>query len=89
MKEKEYQPRRPKVKEDVYTDKPLGIMVELKKNLTAIMRVIRTNESRGHNTERELHRTAIIQEVHRLCAILPDHKIIGMAEGEHKRLQAA
>ena len=45
-----YQPRRPKVKEDVYTDKPLGIMVELKKNLTAIMRIIRTNETKGTDT---------------------------------------
>ena len=35
----DYQPRRPKVKENVYTDKHLGIVVELKKNMTSIVRL--------------------------------------------------
>ena len=34
-----YRPRRPKEKESIYTDKVLGIAVELKKTMTAMIRL--------------------------------------------------
>ena len=84
-----YQPRRRKDKEDIYIVKALGTMVEIKKKMTALIRAIKLNEIKGMHPQRDQQQQDNTDELCRLAKIMPDHIVLGMTEGEHKRLQAA
>ena len=84
-----YRPRRPKAREDIYTDNVLGIAVELKKNMTAIIRLHKIRASKDAHPDRDKHYEDITKEILRLSKILPEPKVFGLTESEQNRLQTA
>ena len=93
-------PRRPKVKEEVYTDRPLGVMVELKKTMLTIARLTRLSGDYAHDAvgtvgadgplqNRHQQKLLLLDELGRLAKILPDHKVIGVTDIERARFIAA
>ena len=64
-------------------------MVEIKKNMTALIRAIKLNETKSAQPQRDRQRQDITDELCRLAKIMPDHIVLSMTGSEHKRFQAA